>query len=482
MAAPYDVAARLAEGRPTVDDLEQYVAACRRLGYQHRDLMMGPTPLRDWYGGEEGMDLGAIEADHAALSAAAAAAEDAAHAQAELVSQVAAAWTGRGAAAAHEFLWRSGQTAITLTRQLRAAADAMAVLRDALWRAVDAKVVATEAVEERQQPQRAEWLGAAATVTTGAGDVAAASELVDQRVRPFVDLDVGSVWIAAMRAAVVAVDAAYDAAVAGIVAPPVTFGVPSDLGPRAQPASQPAVTDRGPSAPVVAAQAAPTVFGVAPQALPPVSPAPVTPAQAAVPSLAPIPPADAAALPMGGAGALPSMPSVPSLGDLGAGSSTLGSGLSGFGRQLADLIGGLVGSADGGGLVGSADGGGLVGSADGGSPEADDATDPAADDTGPSEPDAKAKDGKAEPEVDSADEPTTEPDPADSGVPDADVPDPAPDAAATPDVEPVPTQVPEPPPAPPSPDPVPDAEAVALPDGAPTPCQIAADQLPQVGE
>lgn len=35
MANSLDVAARLADGRPAVDELAEYVLACHRLGYQH---------------------------------------------------------------------------------------------------------------------------------------------------------------------------------------------------------------------------------------------------------------------------------------------------------------------------------------------------------------------------------------------------------------------------------------------------------------
>ena len=55
-------------------------------------------------------------------------------------------------------------------------------------------------------------MAAAQTVTTGAGDRAAASELVDQEVKPFVDNEIRSEWLAAMRSAMAAVMEAYDAA------------------------------------------------------------------------------------------------------------------------------------------------------------------------------------------------------------------------------------------------------------------------------
>ena len=104
VANPFDVAARLAEGRPAVDDVEEYVAACRRLGYQHPDLTTHTAQVRDWYSGDDGLDLRALDSDHVALAAAASAAEDAARMQADLMAELDGAWSGRGATAAHEFL------------------------------------------------------------------------------------------------------------------------------------------------------------------------------------------------------------------------------------------------------------------------------------------------------------------------------------------------------------------------------------------
>ncbi|MGB7504322.1 MAG: hypothetical protein WA965_02665, partial [Mycobacterium sp.] len=71
MAEKFDVSARLADGMPAVDNLQRYVSACHRLGYQHPDLTLHDTQLRDWYGTEGGMDLAALQGDWAALDAAA---------------------------------------------------------------------------------------------------------------------------------------------------------------------------------------------------------------------------------------------------------------------------------------------------------------------------------------------------------------------------------------------------------------------------
>jgi hypothetical protein len=339
---------------------------------------------------------------------------------------------------------------------VRAAADAEASLGDALWRAVDAKASATETVDGRQQPQRAEWLAAAKTVTAGAGDVAAASELVDLQVKPFVDRDVGSDWLAAMRAAASSIEAAFDAAIARVTAPAAVFGVPGDLGPRAEPSGYVGLTGGGAAttAPVHTSPAAAVGFAPAP-----VAPAFASPPPAAGPvgpEVAPSPASAASALPPAASSmpSVPPTPSTPTMGDLGAGTSTLGSGLSGFGQQLADLIGGLVGSANAGGP----------------DAELDDAAEPDDVDEAeePDEEDGTVED-PAEPAAEDVEEPVSEP----ATEPAAE--EPAPTPASTP--APLP---PEPPPAPQG---LPEAVAEAIPEDAePTPCEIAADELPQVGE
>ena len=68
MAEKFDVAARLAEGRPAVDNIQTYVSACHALGYANPDLTLHASQVRDWYGSEDGLDLRALDADCAALS------------------------------------------------------------------------------------------------------------------------------------------------------------------------------------------------------------------------------------------------------------------------------------------------------------------------------------------------------------------------------------------------------------------------------
>ena len=462
VANPFDVAARLADGRPAVDDVEEYVAACRGLGYQHPDLTTHTAQVRDWYSGDDGLDLRALDSDHGALSAAASAAEDAAGMQADLMADLDGAWSGRGATAAREFLWRSCQSATAVSAALRAAADAVATLRDALWQAVDAKVLATEAVDGMQQPRRAEWMAATATVRTGVGDVAAASEMVDLEVTPFVDHEVGAKWVAAMREAASAVDAAYDAAIAGITAPAVVFGVPGILGPRGDRAA----TERAQPAPVVASQPEPVAVPTVPAAAVGSAPAAVAPAAA---------PWSGPEAPMAPPPAPPPSPSVtppmPSSGDLGTGAPSLGSmgsagsGLGGFGQQLADLIGGLVGS--GGDLAGS---GALSDPADLGEDLGEPPDDEKLDED--EETESGEEDEKAE-EVAEPQEPGEVV--ADAAAEPPPTPEPAP--------PPPPPPPPEPPPPPPAVQELPDATVQPLAgDAEPTPCEIAADELPQVGE
>lgn len=459
MPAGFDVAGRLAEGAPAVERVGTYVLACRQVGYQHPDLTVHAAQVRDWYAHEDGLDLRALDADCAALSAAAAFADDAVRRQAGLTAELAGAWSGRGAGVAREFLWRHEQSAAAVRDGLRRAADTMAALRDELWRAVDTKVRAVLDIDDRRVAQRAEWVAAAQSVTTGTGDRAAASELVDQQIKPFVDNDIRSDWLGAMHAAMAFVTAAYDAAIARLDAGGVaTFDVPGELGPSWAPPDEPPIA----TAPAAAASISPSAVPSAPFAavadtIPAPVAAPAVDTAAAAPAAAPF----AGPLPAAAAPAMPPASPMPSLGELGGGTPSLGTGVSGIGQQLADMIGGLLGSSD----APSADAPGVDPPG-----QVDEPNDPSA------EQDKTAQDKTAEDKA--AEDETTEPvDAADESVPDD---DPASDQSE-PDAgsEPAPTPVPPP---------LPDPEApipAAVPDALPkerTPCEIAADELPQVGE
>jgi hypothetical protein len=396
-----DVAARLAQGLPAVDNASTYAGACRQLGYHG----VSDAALRDWYGTEDGMDLAVLQSDCDAVARAASAVQDAATRQAELATRLAGAWSGTGASAAQQYLADQNDAATAVSDGLVTATAALATLRDDLWQAVDAKVNAALDIDGRPSGQRGEWLAAAHTVTTGAGDVATASELVDQQVKPFVDNDIGAELLSEMRAGFDRVTDAFDAAIARLEASPAArFEAPGEV----------------------------VASGVSPASTMPAAAAPVDP---------PAPPAGE----FGGG-----MPG------LGSGIPSLGGGLSGFGQQLADLIGGFTGSADA-------------------LPEPEDLTLP--DDSLPEvdEPEADESDEEdsTEDEIDDEDGNPDEEEAADM-VPSAE------DESEVPaEPGPEPMSVPEPvtPPLPQSAALVPEA----LPEQS-TPCEIAAEELPRVGE
>ena len=150
-------------------------------------------------------------------------------------------------------------------------------------------------------------------------------------------------------------------------------------------------------------------------------------------------------------------PPMPALGELGGGGPSLGTGASGFGQQLADLIGGLLGS-----------------SGDGTSEQADD---------------RRAAPTSRTPSPETPTTPTRTPKPpTQQTIPPRKIRIPQ-KIGTMPAEETEPDPEPEPPPAatlvpPPQPEPAPPI-APAVPEAAPaakTPCEIAADELPQVGE
>jgi uncharacterized protein YukE len=434
VAEKFDVASRLAEGRPAVDNIQTYVWACHVLGYANADLTQHASQVSDWYGSEDGLDLRALDADCAALEAAVAATEDALTRQDDQLGELSAAWQGRSADLSREFLHRHGEASAAAAAAVRTTADALAKLRDNLWHTVDGKVAAAITTEGRAPD---EWLAAAQTVTTGAGDRAAASELIDQEVKPFVDNDIRADWLAAMRSAMAAVAELYDAATAELTAEPdAVFDVPGEIGPSWTP---PIDDNEVTTVPAAASSVSPPVVAPPWGAAPAPSPMPAPP----------VPPP------------MPPPPSAPSLGGL----PDVGGGLSGLGQQLADAFGSLLGSADGA----LADSAGIDEPVD--DVDVDDKLDDdPADDEESVEP---AADPKGEP---AAEEPVEAPVAEEPVVESADGCEQAgpPAPVDPPPSEPAPTPVPVPPP--PEPAPAPGAEAVAE-----TPCEIAADELPQVG-
>jgi hypothetical protein len=461
VAEPLDVDARLAEGRPAVGNVGDYVWACHLLGYQNPDLTLHAAQVRDWYGSEDGLDLRALDADRAALEAVATAADGARQLQERQIDVLSDAWEGRGGDASREFLLRHGQASAAAASAVRNAVDTLAALREDLWRAVDEKVTAAVAIEDRRQSERAQWRAAAQTVTKGAGDRAVASEMVDQQVKPFVDNDIRTDWLAAMQSAMAAVAAAFDAATNALTGEhPAGFEVPGDLGPSATPSwsgstPQAGTTGTAPAGwPSSTSAAGPAAGPIA--APPPAFAAPEPPPAASMPA-APV--ATAPAAPP--TSAAPSMPSTPSLGELGGGLPGGAGGLAGLGSQLADAIGGLLNRPD---------------------DMLPDPPEPVDEEPVDEEQDDEEQDDE---EIDggSDDEKDAEPDEvAESVDPAADDAEGCTDEAGVDEVPPAePVATPPPAPMPPPPQPIIEPPPNAEPLGAETPCEIAADELPQAG-
>lgn len=445
---------RLAEGRAAVDHAQTYVSACRALGYQHPDLTSHGAQVFDWYDTEDGLNLHVLEGDCAALGAAANATEEALARQRAQIAELGAVWHGSGADAAMQFLRRHCDAASAVAARVRAAADGCGALRDKLWQAVDGKAATAIGVDDRSSAQRPAWLAASHTVTTGPTD-RSAEDLVREQVIPYVDNDISSDWLILMRAATASVAAAYDAVVDALAAAPeACFEIPGGL--ESRPLDEPAA---------LAADAVPAAMSVAPA--PPINTVP-----AAMPTPLPPPPLDEPVTP---SAASPLSDLAAPLGDAAGISSGAGSlgGLGGLGSGVGGVVGAIV---DGiGGLLGSlADG--LGDSSASEDPPLDDPLD--ADDPLEEEPDDEASDpdeDEAGAEDDNVDADTTVSDENPSATGEL-----AEDAAMPP-AEPPPVDGP-PPAEPPPPAPPPAEQPPAAPPEGSTPCEIAADELPQAGQ
>ena len=474
MAEIGDVAQRLADGMPAVLTVQQYVAACAHVGYHHPDLTVHAAQLRDWYGSEDGMDLEALLNDCLVLEAAASAAGEALEVQDRQRAALPGIWQGAGAGASAEFLSRHSVASAAVAAALRTASQTLTGLREKLWNAVDSKVEVVIGIEDRVAATRAEWSAAAVTVTTGAGDRAAASELVDQSVKPFVDNAIRTDWLTAMRVAMSTVTSAYQHATAEIAGERLPdFAIPGVLGPvwgdsGAAPRGERLDDSPRAAAPISAASPAPVpgpagggfapTFAPAPATAPAAWSAPPVPAPAEILSAPP----EAAAVDAG----LP--PTLPSSGAAGPGVPGLGGagGLAGLGQPFADALSGLLGGGGGNSLP---------------EPEALDVPELGGDEEeGRGEDKDEDKDEDEDLDEDEEEEDASTEDLGEELTldgPDADEPASDPDASAAP-AAPVPAPTPPPPPPPAEPLP-PAADPVG---DEPTPCEIAADELPQVGE
>lgn len=482
MAARFDVAGRLADGLTAIDDVQTYVNASRMRGFVDGDLTLHSDQVRDWYQSEDGLDLHLLDSDCARLQAAAQAAEDRLRVLRSQAAVLTGAWQGGGGDAAAEFIGRHCAAGAQVAEAVRVAAEACGILRDELWRVVDRKVEATRAIDDQASSDRPAWLAAARAVSAGAaGDDDPSIAVVDTRVTPFVENTIRGEWLPVMRTSAGEAAAAYRAAVDAISAHTgARFEIPEDLGPRyvppvgtesapmvvpagAAPAGVPATT-RPPAAPAMdslwpdfsdpamADGLLPQTVNDAPAPMPPLPPNPLEALTSPASSALPTPPSGLGSLPGAATGALPE-----------------GGGIGGLAGQLADLLSGLV---DPGG-----DSGALPEP-----PELPD--DPLVDEPGGDE--AGGEPG----EEGETDEPVAEESIMDSGNADAtaspeDECDGEPAAAEPEAAEPEAAETaPTPPPveplaeSPPPPAPL----AAQMPEEGATPCEIAADELPQAGE
>jgi hypothetical protein len=453
VATRFDVAGRLAEGLAAVDDLQAYVTASQARGYANPDLTLHDSQVRDWYGTEDGLDLPLLDADCAQLRTAARGADEALRIARAQAAALAGAWRGGGGAAAAEFLTRHCAAGATVSEAVRAAADACARLRDELWSAVDRKVAATVSIDDRTQSQRPAWLAAARVVTAGAADADDPSaSVVDTQVKPFVDNAIRGEWVPAMHAATDQVVAAYRDAVQGMGAVVgVRFEVPGDLGPRYVPppsaAPVPATAAEVPAAVVRPAAAAPLDDTWLADPVPMTAPLPAPPPGPAAPPIA-APSAEPPAFPA-------SAPGLGSLPDSGG-----GGGFGGMPGRIGDLLGGLFDPPE---LSGG-----------------DEPPDPLLDNEISDDPDksdaGKPDDGEPGEEADDepADDTACGADPEEPNPEELETEEPKPEEAKT-AAAPVPVTAPAPPPVAVPPAAV-EADTATL-----APCEIAADELPQVG-
>ncbi|WP_118914280.1 hypothetical protein [Mycobacterium shigaense] len=473
MVERLDVAERLAEGRVAVEHTQAYVRACHALGYQQPDLTSSPSQVRDQFDSEDALDLRVLDRDCAQLRAAGDAVAEGLRIQRAQAGELAAGWTGPAGEAAGRFLQRHCDAANMVVTEVRAAAQRCESLRDNLWFLLDSKVSSAIAIDDRSQSQRADWLAAAAVVTSGAGERSTAEQVIGQQVMPYVDNDIRTDWLDAMRSSLAGFATAYDMVIDRMAAAPAAcFESPGNLGPEPPQPSTPSAAEVPVPAPApivaslpadpVAAQPAPIAAPVAGPAAPMADAAPVLPTT--VPDLGSA--LGDAAVPAGAGG-------LGGLGDMGVGSGGPG-GLGGLAGRIVDAISALLDPA--------ADQSSDPATLDDALDDSDDDKGDALDDSDDNKSDDKSDDDAFHPvaeEDDAADgegDEAAKPEDAQQVRP-VDGPaaaPPLPVEESPPAEAPVPAGTPAGEPSPPEHGPNPT-------EGA-TPCEIAADQLPQAGQ
>lgn len=249
-----DVGERLATGEPAVGTVETYVAACRALGRPVAGVTV--AGIRDAYAAEAGMRLHTLDADSAALARLAHAAEEGLSVEREALDVLRRAWQGRSGDAAAESVERHWVDGAGVAGALRDAAEVMRSLRTDLGSLVDQKVAAAVEVDSRRAAQHPGWLAEARAVLEGVADDVAV-EVVARQIGPYVDGDVAADLMPAMRAGTDSVAAAYDGALARLSERPTNrFDSPApNLGEWGQPGDRVSAESAPPQVPVPAAAA-----------------------------------------------------------------------------------------------------------------------------------------------------------------------------------------------------------------------------------
>ena len=474
-----DVAARLAEGSAAAGAIETYVEACHAVGRVAGGL--SSADVRELYAAEAGMRLDALDADSVALARLARVAEEGLRLEAEALDAVRRAWQGASGTAAAEFVERHLASGAAMAASLREASSALRSLREKLSDLVDEKVGAAVRFDDRWAAEHPVWLAEAEAVLQGLAD-AVAVDVVARQISPYVHSDVQSDWIPAMRGATDSVATAYD----GAVAPAER---PSDFAVRKSRNGFPHRCSA--SAAIVAGPAGAVGFGGTPQW-----------------GSAGTPQWGSAGTPQWGSAGTPQWGSAgtprPQWGSVAAGApSTMSSGLPDIGGVGGGLPGLVARIAD---VLGDYPGSPELPAADGLKPhlKADRKPQKEAKDDG------KGEAGTGDDAKEAAPERNSEAPPDQVGKPVIDTPVPSvppeiksvggapvtppsqvPPSQSSPPVQPVnPPVLVTAPPAPPAPLPPPLAAEAGASAGKPrptdaavrTPCSIAADELPQVGQ
>lgn len=274
--------AHLADGASAAANTEAYVRAYGQAREAADHTGLTGDGIRECYRAEEGLSLPALEADSAALAKAGLMADEALALHREALAIVTENWRSESGSAATTLLRRHCAEGSEVVSALYLAAEELSSLREQLGQLVEAKVDAAIRIDDRRAAERPLWL-AHVRAALDTGDPIAL-QAVEREIAPYVASDIQFDWMDAMRSATDSVGSAYEQASARLSdRPSPRFDLPPALGGMAE--------------------AAPIWSGPAPAQLPPAWASGVPAPMGSVPSgVAPASSALAGALPaLGGA-------------------------------------------------------------------------------------------------------------------------------------------------------------------------------------